>query len=76
LVAVTAEGQFVHLVVSDTGRGVLPNALPHIFGSFYKGRDSLDTGLGLVIAKQLVQAHAGSEVGVGIRISFTLPTQN
>ncbi len=64
--------------VSDTGNGIAPEALPHVFDRFYKGRDSSGTGLGLAIAKQLVQAHAGeihaeSTPEQGSRVWFTLP---
>lgn len=64
--------------VTDTGAGIPPSDLPHIFDRFYKSRDSRGTGLGLAIAKNLVQAHGGeisasSEVGKGTTISFTLP---
>lgn len=66
--------------VSDTGRGIAPDALPHVFDRFYKGRDSSGMGLGLAIAKQLVQAHAGeihaeSDADAGTRIWFTLPME-
>lgn len=80
-VSVAGDGDGVHVGVSDTGRGISPDALPHIFDRFTKGRDSLGTGLGLAIAKQLVQAHGGkisaeSEVGTGTRIGLILPTQD
>jgi signal transduction histidine kinase len=68
----------VLISVSDTGKGIAPDALPHVFDRFYKGRDSSGTGLGLAITKQLVQAHAGeihaeSDASAGTRIWFTLP---
>ncbi len=62
--------------VSDTGSGIAPADLPHVFDRFYKGRDSSGSGLGLAIAKQLVQAHGGeihAESDAGTRIWFTLP---
>jgi signal transduction histidine kinase len=68
----------VRIEVIDTGSGIAPADLPHVFDRFYKGRDSSGSGLGLAIAKQLVQAHAGeihaeSDAGAGTRIWFTLP---
>ncbi len=64
--------------VSDTGAGIPPEALAHIFDRFYKSSDSRGTGLGLAIAKNLVAAHDGeisaqSELGKGTTFRFTLP---
>jgi two-component system sensor histidine kinase KdpD len=55
----------VALLVSDDGPGVAPDALPHIFDKFVKGRSSTadggqGTGLGLAIAKGIMDAHGGS----------------
>ncbi len=77
-VSASRDGNNARIEVRDTGKGIAPDVLPHIFDRFYKGRDSSGTGLGLAIAKQLVHAHGGdihaeSEVGVGTRIWFTLP---
>ena len=79
-VDVIAEVMSSHIktTVRDTGRGIAPDVLPHIFDRFYKGRDSAGSGLGLAIAKQLVVAHGGemdaqSVLGAGTVISFTLP---
>ncbi len=68
----------ITIIVSDTGRGIAPADLPHIFDRFYKSSDSRGTGLGLAIAKNLVVAHGGdisaqSDLGHGTTISFTLP---
>jgi signal transduction histidine kinase len=51
--------QRVIISVSDTGRGIAPEILPHIFDRFYKAGDSHGTGLGLAIARNLVIAHGG-----------------
>jgi signal transduction histidine kinase len=64
--------------VSDTGVGISPAELPHIFDRFYKSGDSRGSGLGLAIARSLVIAHGGeisaaSVVGKGTTIRFTLP---
>ena len=52
------------LQVSDTGRGVEPQHLPHIFDRFYRAHrraaDAAGTGLGLAIAKRIVEVHRGS----------------
>jgi two-component system OmpR family sensor kinase/two-component system sensor histidine kinase BaeS len=71
------EGKIV-ISVSDDGPGISSADLPHIFDRFYKSNDSHGMGLGLSIAKYIVEAHGGevnasSEVGKGTTISFTLP---
>jgi signal transduction histidine kinase len=64
--------------VTDTGTGIAPEELPHIFERFHKGRDSRGSGLGLAIARNLVLAHGGtidvqSEVGRGTGVRVGLP---
>jgi two-component system sensor histidine kinase BaeS len=66
------------IIVQDDGRGIAPAELPHIFDRYYKSGDSSGMGLGLAIARYLVEAHGGaikaeSEAGKGTRISFTIP---
>jgi two-component system phosphate regulon sensor histidine kinase PhoR len=71
----------VQIWVRDTGSGIAPEDLPHIFERFYKAdraRSSGGTGLGLAIAKHLVGRHGGqieaeSQVGMGTTVRFTLP---
>jgi signal transduction histidine kinase len=68
----------VTIFVQDSGPGISSSDLPHIFDRFYRSSDSGGMGLGLSIAKYLVEAHGGkiwaeSEVGQGTRILFTLP---
>jgi signal transduction histidine kinase len=73
----------VVLSVEDTGVGIAPDDLPHIFDRFYRGAsardgDGAESGLGLAIAKSLVELHGGaitvgSRVGVGTRFSIRLP---
>jgi signal transduction histidine kinase len=70
----------IEVTVSDTGRGIAEQDLPHIFDRYTKSSDSRGSGLGLAIAKDLVEAHGGnigaqSEVGQGTTITFTLPAQ-
>ena len=73
-------GRVAEVSVEDTGIGIAPDVLPHIFNRFYKSRDSSGTGLGLPIARHLVEAHGGSitaasQPGQGTNIRFTLPVQ-
>ena len=60
-IAASARGDHVQLVVADTGTGIAPEDLPHIFDRFYRGRgaDVAGSGLGLAIVKRIVNAHGG-----------------
>jgi signal transduction histidine kinase len=66
------------LTVEDSGAGIPAEQLPHIFDRFYKSKDSSGSGLGLTIARHLVEAHGGeigaeSAPGGGTTLRFTLP---
>ena len=73
----------VEVAVSDTGEGIPPEDLPNIFERFYRvdksrARATGGSGLGLTIAKRLIEAHgssieACSEPGKGSTFTFTLP---
>ena len=70
----------VAVSVEDTGAGIAPEALDRVFDRFYKSAESRGAGLGLAIAKQLVEAHGGtisatSTVGAGTTMRFTLPIE-
>ena len=61
-----------------SGPGVAPEVLPHIFDRFVRAADSGGAGLGLAIARSLVEAHGGtisaqSQVGSGTTIRFEVP---
>ena len=75
--------QGAQVEVRDTGEGIRPEDLPHIFEQFYRGEKSRSratggSGLGLAIAQGIVRAHGGhidveSQSGQGTRFFFTLP---
>ena len=81
---VIQEGGEVVFSVTDTGIGIAPEHLPHLFERFYRvdkarSRALGGSGIGLTIAKALVEAHGGriwaesSGAGHGARFAFTLP---
>jgi signal transduction histidine kinase len=82
-VAASHKGKWVEVSVSDTGEGIPAEDLPHVFERFYRvdksrARATGGSGLGLTIAKRLIEAHGGtivvqSKLGEGSRFSFTLP---
>ena len=68
----------VTISIEDSGQGIESHVLPYVFDRFYKSSDSGGMGLGLSIAKYLVEAHHGkiwaeSEVGNGATITFSFP---
>jgi signal transduction histidine kinase len=74
----------VEVRVHDTGAGIPPEHLPHVFERFYRAdrsraRATGGAGIGLAIVKELVQAHGGrvgidSAPGRGTTVTFTLPS--
>ena len=79
-VGAVAGDEFVEVRVKDTGAGIPPEHLPHVFERFYKvdrARRDGGTGLGLAIVKHIVQVHGGdvsveSREGAGSTFAFTL----
>ena len=73
------EEKNITVTVKDTGSGISPEDLPHIWERYYKGKQSeTGTGLGLFICKFIVESHGGtisveSEQGKGTAFTFTLP---
>ena len=83
VLAAEPEGTGLKISVSDTGIGIPPGDVPHVFERFYRvdkarNRRSGGTGLGLSICKEIVEAHGGtiraeSEVDKGTTIVLWLP---
>jgi two-component system sensor histidine kinase BaeS len=72
------KGEAALVTVQDNGAGISPEILPNVFNRFVKSRDSSGTGLGLPIARHLVEAHGGaigieSREGQGTTIRIRLP---
>ncbi|HVR70559.1 MAG TPA: HAMP domain-containing sensor histidine kinase [Vicinamibacteria bacterium] len=79
-VSAVAEGSEVRVAVADSGPGLAPEDLPRVFEPYWQAQRtaSLGCGLGLKIARAIVEAHGGrmwveSEPGQGARFVFTLP---
>jgi signal transduction histidine kinase len=70
----------VRFLVEDSGKGIPEAEIPQVFGRFWQNSETArqGTGLGLFIAKGIVESHGGriwveSKLGVGSRFYFTLP---
>lgn len=77
-VKVAGLGDAATIEVADTGEGIPPELLPHVFERFVKGARSPGSGLGLAIAHDIVAAHGGtldiqSPAGSGTTVRLTLP---
>ncbi|MEM1093653.1 MAG: two-component regulator propeller domain-containing protein [Bacteroidota bacterium] len=77
------DAETVRVIVADSGIGIAPNELPHVFDRFYQARGGEDvlepgTGIGLSLVKELVELHSGqveveSEIGRGSVFTVTFP---
>jgi len=86
VVSARRENGFVEVSVRDSGQGIAPDQLPHIWERFHRAdpsraRQDGGTGLGLAIVRSIVEAHGGavtaeSEVGKGSTFRFTLPVHD
>lgn len=84
-VSVVRDGEYVRMLVRDTGAGIPGEQLPYIFEKFYQADTATPTalrgtGLGLAIARSIVTAHSGtisveSQVGRGTCFTILLPTR-
>lgn len=79
------QGASIVIEITDNGRGIDAEALPHIFDRFYRAEPSRNqltggSGLGLAIAKQMIEGHGGhiqahSVKGEGTQIAISLPAK-
>jgi two-component system sensor histidine kinase CiaH len=77
-IRLAVEGEEAVVTVSDNGPGIAREHLPHLFDRFYHVAQNHCSGLGLFIAKWIVEAHGGtisvqSEVGKGTSFTVRLP---
>jgi len=82
-ITMAAAGESVDVTVADTGEGISPEDLPHIFDRFHRGARSAEpgssgAGLGLAIVKKILDIHdvtisVSSRVKEGTTFSFRLP---
>ncbi|PYO63591.1 MAG: hypothetical protein DMD28_01735 [Gemmatimonadetes bacterium] len=79
---VSAEDGRGEVLVSDTGIGIRPDELPHVFERFYRGADAAHhaegAGLGLAIARWIADEHGASisivsQPGAGTRVAVRFP---
>lgn len=83
-IATEERGKFLMINVTDKGPGITETEASHIFEKFYRGKNQRyrvqGTGMGLPIAKAIIEAHGGtigvvSHVGQGSVFSFSLPVE-
>jgi signal transduction histidine kinase len=79
-VVATHSGDAAHVSVRDTGTGIPPDEVPHLFDRYWQSKPTagLGAGLGLFITKGIIEAHGGtitveSTLGSGSTFSFVLP---
>lgn len=80
IVRVRSDQQFVYVSVKDNGTGIPEKQIPHLFDRFWQASSSAEkgAGVGLSVAKSIVEAHGGvlnveSHLGAGTTFTFSLP---
>ncbi len=77
-VTVRRSGGMLDIVVEDSGEGMSPEVADSVFEPFFSGSSEGGTGLGMVVVRNVVDAHHGtlsveSQMGLGTRITITIP---
>ena len=81
-IGAVVKSENIVICVSDSGPGINPSDIPHLFDRFYRSADAIrntkGTGLGLYLSRQIIRGHGGRiwvnpETGKGARICFCLP---
>lgn len=80
-VSAERSGQLARIVVADTGVGMSPDVLERVFEPFYSESEQGGTGLGMVIVKNVIEAHRGSleiesNEGSGTTVRISLPLRS
>jgi signal transduction histidine kinase len=78
-ISVADDEQRMRIDISDTGNGIAPDNIPHLFEPYFSTRET-GTGLGLAIVKKAIDEHHGtivvqSELGRGTTFTITLPAE-
>ena len=85
IIGAAVTGNDLTISIKDSGIGISPEDLPHVFEGFYRGKSGQEAatghGIGLAVARQIVEAHSGSlsvesELGKGTTFFISLPLQN
>lgn len=84
-ISIKKEGQWLKVIIKDTGIGIPSNQLERIFSKFFRAENALrlqteGNGLGLYISRNIIKRHGGnitvdSEEGKGSTFTFTIPTE-
>jgi PAS domain S-box-containing protein len=84
IISGATQKEYIVVCVSDEGKGIAPQDMPFVFDRFYRSEDAMRSkkgaGLGLYLAKSIIEAHNGkmwidTEHRQGARICFSLPTE-
>ncbi|MDA8161634.1 MAG: ATP-binding protein [Desulfobacteraceae bacterium] len=73
--------KYIEISIADTGKGIQPELLPHIFDPFFSTKGEGGTGLGLSVSHGIIKSHKGnitvdSKVGAGTIFTIALPIYN
>jgi signal transduction histidine kinase len=81
IVSARTEASEIVFEVRDSGPGIPPDQIPHVFDRYWRGKAGASTGLGLYIAKAIVEGHGGRIWATsgngkkGTTVGFTLPVE-